>query len=394
MSRELTVAVWLLRQHQRSSPPPREAHVIRLRAMESRRREERLARHGRSLRRQVERGLIFSLVAIIMFASLLSGFSGTASAIQATSKVSQPAPILGQLPDIAHPDALTVVGAHFTPGGKVYVAIYDQAGQRLYENRWVHASLTLSADEAAIWSDRYHEEVLPSPGGAIHETFNGLCGAMAMVRALDNSTSRWTNWLTIEPNCAPTNAAEIADGLDSTLKLPVKNVPESSFAISQIVSAPGHEVIPFDPPLLLQVASEPERSDVVTVTGFGFTAGQRVYVAVYDQMGAKIYGNRWLTATTEYQVVDPTATDPGTRVVKTTNGYIHFSFNGLCGANVMIRAYDATTQMWSNFITTTRHCFTDPYGGPGGGASANASANGSDPCVISADHGCGNPDEH
>jgi hypothetical protein len=71
------------------------------------------------------------------------------------------------------PALFTVAGKGFTPGGRVYLAIYDQMGARLYETRWVVASPVA-----------------------------GLCGAAAMMRALDEATAAWSDWLPVEPACA------------------------------------------------------------------------------------------------------------------------------------------------------------------------------------------------
>jgi hypothetical protein len=98
------------------------------------------------------------------------------------------------------PRLFTVVGNDFTAGGRVYLAIYDQMGTRLYETRWITASLPMvpftgpSGHEAAS---------LPGAGrgGMLREAFANLCGATAMMRAYDLETVTWSNWLTVEPPC-------------------------------------------------------------------------------------------------------------------------------------------------------------------------------------------------
>ena len=35
----------------------------------------------------------------------------------------------------------------------------------------------------------------------MHESFANLCGATAMMRAYDEATTIWCNWLTVEPAC-------------------------------------------------------------------------------------------------------------------------------------------------------------------------------------------------
>jgi hypothetical protein len=42
---------------------------------------------------------------------------------------------------------VTVTGTDFTPGGRVYLAIYDQMGARRYETRWVTASLATVTEQ-------------------------------------------------------------------------------------------------------------------------------------------------------------------------------------------------------------------------------------------------------
>ena len=50
-----------------------------------------------------------------------------------------PSPSLMDISNPAVPEKFVVAGTDFTPGGKVYIAIYDQVGRQLYEHRWVDA---------------------------------------------------------------------------------------------------------------------------------------------------------------------------------------------------------------------------------------------------------------
>src|SRR5215203_7013438 len=99
------------------------------------------------------------------------------------------------------PRLFTVTGNGFTPGGRVYLAIYDQMGAQLYETRWSTAGLPV----LALMGPTGHE---PRPllgsgrGGMLHEAFANLCGATAMMRAYDLETDTWSTWLTVEPACA------------------------------------------------------------------------------------------------------------------------------------------------------------------------------------------------
>ena len=95
------------------------------------------------------------------------------------------------------PGTVLVTGERFTPSGEVYVALYDRWGAQLHETRWTKASPVVSGrngsdDPAAGFSG----------GGTIREAFGGLCGATAMVRAYDQRTARWSNWLDVDAAAA------------------------------------------------------------------------------------------------------------------------------------------------------------------------------------------------
>lgn len=92
--------------------------------------------------------------------------------------------------------AITVSGEGFSPGGSVYVALYDRWGATLHETRWISASSTVygrdgSADPAA----GFHR------GGTLDEVFAHLCDATPIVRAYDRETVTWSNWLDVHPGC-------------------------------------------------------------------------------------------------------------------------------------------------------------------------------------------------
>lgn len=109
--------------------------------------------------------------------------------------VSLPAPTTGLF--TATTGLFSVAGHEFTPGGRVYLAIYDQMGAKLYETRWVTAA---AAGGYPIGGENGHAQS-SSPGGTLRESFANLCGAKAMMRALDSATATWSNWLTVEPTC-------------------------------------------------------------------------------------------------------------------------------------------------------------------------------------------------
>jgi hypothetical protein len=96
------------------------------------------------------------------------------------------------------PWLFTVAGEGFTPEGRVYLAVYDQMGAKLYETRWVVATAAVSK---TIGGGEPGHAQNASPGGTLHEAFGNLCGATAMMRALDEGTAAWSNWLTVEPTC-------------------------------------------------------------------------------------------------------------------------------------------------------------------------------------------------
>jgi hypothetical protein len=172
---------------------------------------------------------------------------------------------LGQEPSASRPlilDGFTaptqgsaqVRGKSFTPGGAVYVVLYDQWGMELHETRWVTASdTTFGSNGSRDPANGYArggtiEEVLgtikpvfgvngsqdPANGyvhgsddsivmGASEPVFglNGsqdpasgylrgnpghavarnLCGAEVMVRAYDAQNAAWSNVLDIDPGC-------------------------------------------------------------------------------------------------------------------------------------------------------------------------------------------------
>jgi hypothetical protein len=91
------------------------------------------------------------------------------------------------------PGSIAVAAHWFTPGGRVYVALYDVWGAKLYETRWTTASATIygregGQDPAAGYLG----------GGAISERFDHLCGATLMARAYDEATERWSPWLDVD----------------------------------------------------------------------------------------------------------------------------------------------------------------------------------------------------
>src|SRR5688500_17662327 len=103
-----------------------------------------------------------------------------------------PTPTLTDVsPGTRTPDLFTVTGTDFTPGGRVYLAVYDQMGAKLYETRWVTASLATTVLRHQPGDGSLGRSPVVVPGGGLREAFGQLCGATAMMRALDEQTAVW-----------------------------------------------------------------------------------------------------------------------------------------------------------------------------------------------------------
>ena len=139
--------------------------------------------------------LLLALLGLAALGGAATG--GIAAANPADPSRSVPA-LIGASAMGERPGTITVTGEAFTPGGRVYVALYDQWGATLHETRWVTASGTVygpnwSADPAAGFSR----------GGVLREAFGDLCGATPMARAYDQATATWSNWLDADPGDDP-----------------------------------------------------------------------------------------------------------------------------------------------------------------------------------------------
>jgi hypothetical protein len=147
---------------------------------------------------RTNRILAVALMAVVGLLTLIT----PAQADNRQMTTSPPVPSLTNVSANTQTPALfTITGNDFTPGGRVYLAIYDQMGAQLYETRWISASLPM----LALMGPTGHEAAsLPGSGrgGTLREAFANLCGATAMMRAYDLETVTWSNWLTVEPACA------------------------------------------------------------------------------------------------------------------------------------------------------------------------------------------------
>jgi hypothetical protein len=143
-------------------------------------------------RSRPHRILVAVTAALVCFATV----GGTVAADHHRDPIPTFAPRLIDVSARTHtPDLFTVTGMDFTPRGRVYLAIYDEMGAALYETRWVTASAIPfqgPGDSLPTYQD---------PGGVVHAAFGHLCGATAMMRALDEETAVWSTWLSVEFAC-------------------------------------------------------------------------------------------------------------------------------------------------------------------------------------------------
>ena len=146
---------------------------------------------------------LFAVVAAIVGLAALGGPVGADHYRDpAPAPVSAPVPTLTDASATTQtPTLFTVTGADFTAGGRVYLAIYDQMGTKLYETRWVSASPTTTVMHHDPGEGLHEGYPVTTVGGDVREAFGGLCGATAMMRALDEQTAVWSNWLPIHFAC-------------------------------------------------------------------------------------------------------------------------------------------------------------------------------------------------
>ena len=133
------------------------------------------------------------LLLLLVLVSLMVLAASTATATQALSTLPT---LTDALPTTRTPGTITVSGEGFSPGGQVYVALYDRWGATLHETRWISASPTVYArDGSADPAAGFHR------GGTFQAVFAHLCDATPMVRAYDKETPTWSNWLDVNPGC-------------------------------------------------------------------------------------------------------------------------------------------------------------------------------------------------
>jgi hypothetical protein len=276
-----------------------------------------------------------SLLCLVALTGIAHGGIARGAEVPAGLIADPGGPSLSVLPYDETEDAVTVTGQGFTPEGKVYLAIIDQMGKQLYEHRWVTATARATYD-AGPRAEFDSSIVVHSPGGELVAKFKGLCGASALIRALDDATERWSSFQVVQPPCASAAGPTVANGLLRPESLPMTVLNPAGATIANdlnTVQAPS-----------LRTASPTAIQGSLSVTGERFTTGGRVYVAIYDQMGAKLYETRWVTAT------------PAIAIGPAGGGALSTTFNGLCGADVLIRAYDQDTALWTNWLESAPLC--------------------------------------
>jgi hypothetical protein len=94
------------------------------------------------------------------------------------------------------PGTIVVAGKGFTPGGRVFIALYDGWGEQLLETRWVMASETVSGPIGSL-----DPATMYVAGGVVFESYSDPCYHPVMVRAYDQATDSWSNVLDVVSGC-------------------------------------------------------------------------------------------------------------------------------------------------------------------------------------------------
>jgi hypothetical protein len=160
-------------------------------------------------------------VLLLTILGLVTLFGPVADAHTARTSLAGLGPLIHA--SIAQPlGSVLVTGDGFSPGGRVYVVLYDQWGQQLHENRWVTASASVDRIDGTGYGSLQGGTINETFGslGAIagphgnqdsanryvagnpkHEVADNFCGTAIMVRAYDAQTELWSNVLDIDPCC-------------------------------------------------------------------------------------------------------------------------------------------------------------------------------------------------
>ena len=134
------------------------------------------------------------LLVLVLLGVAMSGFrSDSATAAEAGPVLTSAAVLTSE------PGKISVTGEAFTPGGEVYLAIYDTWGYALHETRWTRASPAIYGPNGSMDPARGYVS-----GGSLTQSFGGLCGESVMVRAFDQASGTWSNWLDLTSFTTPT----------------------------------------------------------------------------------------------------------------------------------------------------------------------------------------------
>lgn len=159
---------------------------------------------------------------LAMFGFSLTGLPGSTVAQSASTL-----PVLSSAVAIAvAPGTIEVSGERFSPGGLVYIALYDGWGTTLRETRWVASSPTVyglngSQDPAQGFiagggiaeSFAQVRQTVYGPNGSQDpaqgyvagddgaQALASACDAPMMVRAYDQRTASWSNTLDVALGC-------------------------------------------------------------------------------------------------------------------------------------------------------------------------------------------------
>lgn len=120
-------------------------------------------------------------------AAAAPGNTGSSKALPTLSNGSPSPPVAGEV---------DVRGSDFTPGGRVFVAIYDRWDKAHFDSRWVRAA-------AAQYGPNGSQDPALGyvHGGDILASFILPCKSAPMVRAYDEQSGFWTQVMDVSPGC-------------------------------------------------------------------------------------------------------------------------------------------------------------------------------------------------
>lgn len=134
---------------------------------------------------------------LLAIMSLMVTGSSAASAVSFSTGATRALPVLSNgspSPPVA--GEVDVRGSDFTPGGRVFVAIYDRWDKTHFDSRWVRAA-------AAHYGPNGSQDPALGyvHGGDILASFTLPCKSAPMVRAYDEQSGFWTQVMDVSPGC-------------------------------------------------------------------------------------------------------------------------------------------------------------------------------------------------